>query len=98
MEQVDEERRQHEEFLEQKRRTCDELNTLASTLKSFVAPSLKNKAQYLVDKIEGRMMDRSSLLERRIAAMKLFTALCHTKEKVSLIDCEVCVLYFIYVV
>lgn len=70
------EHKEHKDFLNSIQTSIAELHTMADSLKTYTTSrAKKNKVLYLVDRIDGRVQERVSIIEKRIAALDLMCQL-----------------------
>lgn len=67
---------EHKDFLNSIQTSIAELHTMADSLKTYTTSrAKKNKVLYLVDRIDGRVQERVSIIEKRIGALDLMCQL-----------------------
>ena len=85
--------REHDEFLQSLQSSISELHVMSQSLKAHTSTVIKQKVLYLVDRIDRRVRERVSVVEKRITALRMIQELHDINEKV-LILYTACLVFF----
>lgn len=80
--EAEKELKEHNKFLASLQSSIAELQTMATSLKCHSTFAVKRKVLYLVDRIDVRVKERVSIIEKRIIALNMLQELYSMNEKV----------------
>ena len=80
--EAEKELKDHKEFLASLQPSITELQTMANSLKCHSTYSVKRKVLYLVGRIDVRVKERVSIIEKRVHALKMLQDLYIMNEQV----------------